>query len=157
MASGFPQVVAAMLRPTAMTIAAAAFMGCSTAVADGPLLQTRSHGVTVSTYRIERGFLFCLAAREGTKIAAEYGIEFRIPAGEQPLWSDQLPKLVTRNQNYFDLPLAVEIKSSEAPQPRRISLHLGICVDARYCNPVDIPLTIPSSSTEPVRDKSCGG
>jgi hypothetical protein len=131
-------------------------LGSSPSGAEGSGLQTRSRGVTVSTYRIASGFLFCLRSNENTKIAAEYGIELKIPSQEQTLWSEAFPKLVTRPQTYFDLPLAVEVKSPGTARRRHVNLHLGICVDARYCEPIDIPVTIPSSA-ELIRDRPCGG
>ena len=124
------------------------------ASAETPASQTHFRGVTVSTYRLENAYLFCLAAKENTKIAAEYGVEFTIPAGERRLWKARFPKLATQNQPYFDLPAGFELTSVESPRQRHVKLHLGICVDAVSCDPIDIALTIPPG-TNITRNNLC--
>jgi hypothetical protein len=116
--------------------------------------QTHSRGVTVSTYRLENAYRVCLTAKQNTRIAAEYGVEFTVPPGERKLWKEPFPKLVTGKQPYFDLPASFELASVDSQLPRHIKLHLGICVDAVLCDPIDIPITI-SPATEITSDQGC--
>jgi hypothetical protein len=116
-------------------------------VFDSPLLKAEMNGVLVNVWSDPHRVIFCFSAAKDVKIASGYGIEFKSPANQKLYWDERLPKVVTKDGNYFSLPLRVELRTRNAIEKRHISIDLGACSE-QTCNPIDFELDIPQAISE---------
>ena len=110
-------------------------------------------GVKVRTFTLSNSIVFCFSAEPNFEIPSEYGVNFIVPDDEKKAWNEPLPKLVTKEGWYFDLPLRVEIKTLASAINRHVNLDLGACYGDKYCNLVAFDIEIPFS--QPMNEAPC--
>src|SRR5580704_17082403 len=92
---------------------------------------------------------------EGITISGHYGVT--ITALSKPYtWQDDLPKVITVADDYFTVPLRIELKRrSSAAQTGPIRVEVGTCQTEGMCIPVaiDVASVAPRGSSRRI---DCG-
>ena len=84
------------------------------------------------------GVTACLSTLHGAKLSGPYGIA--ITALTAPAaWDEALPKTVAVEEDYFTLPLRIDLKRrAAAAGPGRIQFEVGACQPEGMCVPVEL-------------------
>jgi hypothetical protein len=84
------------------------------------------------------GLTACLSTVHGAKLSGPYGVA--VTALSAPAaWDEALPKTVAVEDDYFPLPLRVELKRHPGTaQSGRLQLEVGACQPEGMCVPVEI-------------------
>lgn len=134
------------MRGTALGVGMLAFAALAAAPIEAA--SYRHGGVQVDIRTEPDRVTLCFRASQNVKIAAEYGVELTVPRSQQALWLEPMPKLVTEQRNYFDLPLRIDLRSVETRRARTMTAKLGACTDAKYCEPITMTLKISADNNK---------
>jgi hypothetical protein len=84
------------------------------------------------------GLTACLNTTRGAKLSGPYGVLITAPAAAGA-WDEALPKTVAVEEDYFPLPLRVDLKRRPgSAQPGRLQLEVGACQPEGMCVPVEL-------------------
>ena len=84
------------------------------------------------------GVTACLSTLHGAKLSGPYGVA--VTALTAPAaWDEALPKTVAVEEDYFTLPLRIDLKRrAAATGPGRIQFEVGACQPEGICIPVEL-------------------
>jgi len=110
----------------------------SWAEAGEPNLHSVVDNVVLDLSSTPEGLTACLSTVRGAKLSGPYGVA--VTALSAPAaWDEPLPKTVAVAEDYFPLPLRVELKRRPgAAQSGRVQLEVGACQPEGMCIPVEI-------------------
>jgi hypothetical protein len=100
-------------------------------------------GVTLDAYALDDRVVFCINAEKDLSISAEYGVQFKAHRNDMRWWNESLPKRVTGKDDYFEMPLQIDLKIRGGLKKRHVDVDLGACSVGKYCTPISFRVTIP--------------
>jgi hypothetical protein len=106
-------------------------------------------GVILEIQTLADRVVFCVSAREGIKISAQYGVTIDAYGRDKNVWNERLPKIITGDGWDFNLPLRIELNTRGSAAAGRVNIRLGACSD--HCDLVVFDVRVPlgaSSSAE---------
>lgn len=107
-------------------------------------------GVTLEAETLADRVVFCISARAGIKISAQYGVTIDAAGPDKINWNERLPKTITLEKWDFDLPLRIEMNTKGPAAARRVNVRLGACSD--HCD-----LVVFDVRARPSISSSAGG
>jgi hypothetical protein len=113
------------------------------AIAAEPEVQSVTiDNVVVELAATPEGVSACLDTVHGAKLSGPYGVA--ITALSAPgAWEEKLPKTVAVEQDYFTLPLRIDLKRrAGATEPGRLQFEVGACQPEGMCVPVELAVEI---------------
>lgn len=121
----------------------------SQSVSDDRISSQSTDGVRVDVRALSDRAIFCITTQAGHKIAAGFGVELSTSVSDRALWMDAIPKIVTNeSENYFHLPLRIDLKSKSDIRGRNVHVKLGSCYLTNYCRVYDFNLSVPAYLSE---------
>jgi|SRR5438067_1756588 len=98
--------------------------------------------VVVALAATPEGVTACLDTVHGAKLSGPYGVAITAlstPAG----WDEKLPKTVVAEDDYFTLPLRIDLKRRAGAMPiGRLQFEVGACQPEGMCIPVELAVDI---------------
>ena len=84
------------------------------------------------------GLTACLDTTKGAKLSGQYGIKVTaLSAGEA--WDEALPKTVAVQDDYFQLPLRIDLKrKAGSATAAKVRFEAAACQAAGMCVPVEV-------------------
>ena len=84
------------------------------------------------------GVTACLSTVQGAKLSGPYGVA--VTALSAPAaWDEALPKTVAVEEDYFTLPLRIDLKRrGGTAEPGRVQFEVGACQPQGMCIPVEL-------------------
>jgi hypothetical protein len=128
----------------------------SWAEAGEPNLQNVVDNVVFDLSSSPEGVTACLSMVRGAKLSGPYGVA--VTALSAPAaWDEPLPKTVAVKEDYFTLPLRIDLKRrGGATGPGRIQFEVGACQPEGMCVPVE--LAVDTATLAPAsRNIPCSG
>ena|SRR5947209_1117757 len=100
------------------------------------------------------GVTACLNTSNGAKLSGQYGIEITAVSAADA-WEEKLPKKVAVAEDYFHLPLRIDLKRSAGNTGAgQIHFEAAACQAAGMCVPVEASFDIGEVGSS--RSASCG-
>ena len=98
------------------------------------------------------GLTACLSTVRGAKLSGPYGVAVTLSA--PAAWDEALPKNVAVEEDYFTLPLRIDLKRrGGATESGRVQFEVGACQAEGICIPVELAVDTakiaPASHTLP--------
>ena len=98
------------------------------------------------------GLTACLSTVRGAKLSGPYGVAVTLSA--PAAWDEALPKNVAVEEDYFTLPLRIDLKRrGGATESGRVQFEVGACQVEGICVPVELAVDTakiaPASHTLP--------
>jgi hypothetical protein len=88
------------------------------------------------------GVTACVDAVHGTKLSGPYGVAITALSGPDT-WAERLPKTVAVDEDYFALPLRIELKRrAGAAGSGRLQFEVGACQPEGMCIPVELAVDV---------------
>ncbi len=110
----------------------------SWAEAREPNLQSVVDNVVFDLSSTPEGVTACLSTVRGAKLSGPYGVLITAQSAAGG-WDEALPKTVAVADDYFPLPLRIELKRRPGTaQSGRVQLEVGACQPEGMCVPVEI-------------------
>jgi hypothetical protein len=98
--------------------------------------------VVVELSATPEGVTACVDAVHGTKLSGPYGVAITALSGPDA-WQEKLPKTVAVEEDYFALPLRIELKRrAGATADGRLQFEVGACQPEGMCVPVELAVDI---------------
>jgi len=98
--------------------------------------------VVVELSATPEGVTACVDAVHGTKLSGPYGVAITALSGPET-WAERLPKTVAVDEDYFTLPLRIELKRrAGAAASGRLHFEVGACQPEGMCIPVELAVDI---------------
>jgi hypothetical protein len=98
--------------------------------------------VVVELSATPEGVTACVDAVHGTKLSGPYGVAITALSGPDT-WAERLPKTVAVDEDYFALPLRIELKRrAGAAGSGRLQFEVGACQPEGMCIPVELAVDI---------------
>ena len=98
--------------------------------------------VVVELSATPEGVTACVDAVHGTKLSGPYGVAITALSGPET-WAERLPKTVAVDEDYFALPLRIELKRrAGAAGSGRLQFEVGACQPEGMCIPVELAVDI---------------
>ena len=98
--------------------------------------------VVVELSATPEGVAACVDAVHGTKLSGPYGVAITALSGPDT-WEERLPKTVAVDEDYFALPLRIELKRrAGAAASGRLQFEVGACQPEGMCIPVELAVDI---------------
>src|SRR5437762_9908131 len=93
--------------------------------------------VVVELSATPEGVTACVDAVHGTKLSGPYGVAITALSGPDA-WQEKLPKTVAVEEDYFALPLRIELKRrAGVAAAGRLQFEVGACAPEAMCVPVE--------------------
>ena len=106
--------------------------------AGAPALHQVVDNVVFDLAATSEGLTACLSTTNGAKLSGQYGVEVTALSGPDA-WDERLPKKVAIEDDYFHLPLRIDLKRSAAkPATGQLHFEAAACQAAGMCVPVEI-------------------
>ena len=122
-------------------IAVLACAGSSVQAGDAPQ-SIAIDNVVVELAATPDGVTACVDAVHGTKLSGPYGVAITALSGPDT-WEERLPKTVAVDEDYFALPLRIELKRrAGAVASGRLQFEVGACQPEGMCIPVELAVDI---------------
>jgi hypothetical protein len=88
------------------------------------------------------GVTACLDTVHGAKLSGPYGVAINALSAPAA-WDEALPKTVVAEDDYFSLPLRIDLKRRRgAAEPSRLQFEVGACQPEGMCVPVELAVDI---------------
>lgn len=101
------------------------------------------------------GVTACLNTTNGAKLSGQYGVEITALSATDA-WEEKLPKKVAVPEDYFRLPLRIELKRSAGNAGNgQIHFEAAACQAAGMCVPVEASFDVGSAGG--MREAPCRG
>ena len=101
------------------------------------------------------GVTACLNTTNGAKLSGQYGIEITA-VSVADAWDEAMPKKVAVEDDYFHLPLRIDLKRSAGKAgAEQIHFEAAACQAGGMCVPVEASFDIGSAS--PAQEAPCRG
>ena len=98
--------------------------------------------VVVELSATPEGVTACVDAVHGTKLSGPYGVAITALSGPDT-WAERLPKTVAVDEDYFALPLRIELKRrAGAAASGRLQFEVGACQPEGMCIPVELAVDV---------------
>ena len=98
--------------------------------------------VVVELSATPEGVTACVDAVHGTKLSGPYGVAITALSGPDT-WAERLPKTVAVDEDYFALPLRIELKRrAGAAGSGRLQFEVGACQPEGMCIPVELAVDV---------------
>jgi len=106
--------------------------------AGGPVLRQVVDNVVFDLSMTSEGLTACLDTTKGAKLSGQYGIKVTaLSAGEA--WDEALPKTVAVQDDYFQLPLRIDLKrKAGSATAAKVHFEAAACQAAGMCVPVEV-------------------
>jgi hypothetical protein len=121
-----------------------AVLACAGSSADAgdPPQSIAIDNVVVELAATTDGVTACLDTVRGAKLSGPYGVA--ITALSAPTaWEETLPKTVAIEQDYFVLPVRIDLKRRPgAAAPGRLQFEVGACQPEGMCVPVELAVDL---------------
>jgi|SRR5215831_4163776 len=123
-------------------IAALGAAGSSVLAGEPEAQSVTIDNVVVALSTTPDGVTACLDTVHGAKLSGPYGIA--ITALSAPgAWDEALPKTVAVEQDYFALPLRIDLRRRRgATAPGRLQFEVGACQPEGMCVPVELAVDL---------------
>jgi hypothetical protein len=122
--------------------------------AGGPVLHQTVENVVFDLAMTPDGLSACLDTTKGAKLSGEYGVKITALSAAA-VWDETMPKTVAVEQDYFQLPLRIDLKRKPgSAAPGKIHFEAAACLAGGICVPVEA--SFDTSASMAVHASPCG-
>ncbi len=103
-----------------------------------PTLHQVVDNVVFDLAATSEGLTACLNTTNGAKLSGQYGVEVTA-LSEPDAWGEKLPKKIAVEDDYFHLPLRIDLKRSGGKSaPGELHFEAAACQTGGMCVPVEV-------------------